>query len=237
MKIVAWPGLKEKGANPYTWLVYQPMTENGAQVVDFSFYKALPSAVDIFHVHWPEGIFWNRFSRSYPWIANLYAERLIRAISSVRRSGGAIVWTSHNLRPHEPLNATHERIWAHFFPRFRSMVDLVINLTAELEALVRAAYPDIEASRFAVISHPHYRTAYPKALALGEARAAIGVPGDDFVLCCAGSIRPSKGILEFAEVFISAKANDERLIIADECTDEDYQRAGFERSPSKVAEA
>ena len=155
----------------------------------------------------------------------------------MRRSGGAIVWTSHNLRPHEPLNATHERIWARFFPRFRSMVDLVINLTAESEALVRAAYPDIEGSRFAVISHPHYRTAYPKALALGEARAALGIPGDDFVLCCAGSIRPSKGILEFAEVFSSAKANNERLIIAGECTDEAYQLASFEQSPSEVAEA
>ena len=102
------------------------------------------------------------------------------------------------------------------------MVDLVINLTAKSETLVRAAYPDIEASRFAVIAHPHYRTAYPKALDLAEARAAIGVPSADFVLCCAGSIRPSKGILEFAEVFIAAKASDERLIIAGDCTDQDY---------------
>ena len=237
MKVVAWPGLKEKNVNPYTWLVYQPMESNGAKIIDFSFYKALPSAIDIFHVHWPEGIFWNRFSRSYPWLAKVYAERLLSAISGVRRAGGAIVWTSHNLQPHEPLNSTHERIWAYFFPQFRSMVDLVINLTAESEALVRASYPDLEASRFAIISHPHYRTAYPKAVAIQDARAAMGVPGDDFILCCVGGIRPSKGILELAEVFSVAKSGNERLMISGECTDEGYGtqlRAIAERSGGSI---
>jgi glycosyltransferase involved in cell wall biosynthesis len=222
INVVAWPGLKEKSENPYTWLVYQPMAAMGANVVDFSFYKPMPSCVDILHIHWPEGIFWNRFSRRYPWLARLYAERLTRAIFRVRRVGGAIVWTSHNLQPHEQLHPVHQRIWKDFFPRFRSMIDLVISLTPEAERMLREAYPDLEGKRRAVVPHPHYRSAYPKPMSVENARASLGIPLNDFVLCCIGSIRPSKGILEFAELYTRIAVSGERLIIAGACDDSDY---------------
>ena len=222
LNIVAWPGLKEKGANPYTWLVYQPMAAMGANVMDFSFYKPMPAAADVLHVHWPEGIFWNRFSRKFPWLGRVYAERLMTAISHVKRNGGILVWTSHNLQPHEPLHPVHERIWEDFFPRFRSLADLVICLTPEAERLLKDSYPDMENKRITVIPHPHYRTAYSPPLPMQDARGSLDIAQNDFVLCCAGGIRPSKGIAEFAECFAGIAGHDEKLIIAGACDDDDY---------------
>lgn len=222
INIAAWPGLKEKSVNPYTWLIYQPMAEMGANVTDFSFYKPMPRATDVLHVHWPEGMFWNRFSRQYPWLAQLYAGRLLTAMSGVKRRGGVIVWTAHNLQPHEPLHPVHQRIWTKFFPRFRSSADLVISLTSEAEQLLQQTYPDLQNKRITVIPHPHYRAAYPAPKPTAEARASLDIPPEDFVLCCVGAIRPSKGIAEFAEAYSRIAARGEKLLIAGACDDPDY---------------
>ena len=222
INIVAWPGLRAEDVNPYTRLIYRPMATLGGNVIDFSFYKPMRRTADVFHVHWPEGIFWNRFSRRYPWLARAYAERLLVAISGVRRRGGAAVWTSHNLTPHDSLHPVHDRIWKDFFPRFRSMIDLVINLTPEAERLLKITYPDLEGKRFAIVPHPHYRTAYPPPAPMQDARAALGVPVDDFMLSCIGNIRPNKGIAEFAGIFSRIAVPGERLMIAGLCDEHDY---------------
>jgi glycosyltransferase involved in cell wall biosynthesis len=222
LTIAGWPACAEKATNPYTWLVYEPMAAMGVRVFDFSFYKPLPRTTNVLHVHWPEGIFWNRFSRTLPWLAGFFAKRLLLAIAGVRARGGCLVWTAHNLQPHEVLHPVHARIWRTAFAQFRRQVDLVICLSPEAGRLLRQRYPDLDGKPLAIIPHPHYRTAYPRPVPLPEARARLGLPADSFVLGCLGGIRPSKGIADFAEAFARIAQHDELLLIAGACDAGEY---------------
>ncbi|NES71434.1 MAG: group 1 glycosyl transferase, partial [Okeania sp. SIO2D1] len=53
MKIIAWPAFKTKYKNPYNWLLYSQVVQQGVTVTEFSFSKLLRQYYDIFHLHWP----------------------------------------------------------------------------------------------------------------------------------------------------------------------------------------
>jgi glycosyltransferase involved in cell wall biosynthesis len=220
LKIVACPGLGGRANNPYTWLTHEPMSRlGGATVSEFSFYRPLPPETQILHVHWPERIFWGRVSRLHPLVSALFARRMLSAADAVRRRGGFLVWTAHNITPHEPFDKARNAIWQEYFPAFRSRVDLVVSLSSWAQQELIAAYPDLIGRRSVVIPHPHYRTAYPAPPAQAEARCACGLPEGKFILLAAGTVRPSKGIAELAGQFCQIARPDERLIIAGACGD------------------
>ncbi|MBT3069819.1 hypothetical protein KKP04_02920 [Rhodomicrobium sp. Az07] len=225
LRVVACPGLADRAVNPYTWLVHEPMTRRGCAVSEFSFYRACPADTDVLHIHWPERIFWGRVSRAHPRLSRLYAGRMLRQIDRVRSHGGIVVWTAHNIAPHEPLGESRERIWRAYMAAFCAKVDLVINLTAEAERRCHDAYPELAGAESVVIPHPHYRTAYPARVDTARARDALGIGASDFILAAVGAIRPGKGVLELAQAFLQVAREDERLVIAGACDDTAYLSA------------
>jgi beta-1,4-mannosyltransferase len=211
LNIVACPGLGGRANNPYTWLTHEPMSRlGGARVSEFSFYRSLPADAQILHVHWPERIFWGRVSGLHPLLSSLFARRMLSAADAIHRRGGFVVWTAHNILPHESFGAARDALWQTYFPAFRSRLDLVINLSAWAQKELIAAYPDLADRRRVVIPHPHYRTAYPAPPAPEEARRASGLPAGKFILLAAGMVRPSKGIAELAGLFAQVARPDER---------------------------
>jgi beta-1,4-mannosyltransferase len=218
LKIVACPGLRDRG-NPYTWLTHAPMRDYGGVIEEFSFYRSLPSDVDILHIHWPERVFWGRVSRLSPVLSAGYALRMLALMDTVKRRGGFVVWTAHNLTPHEPLGPAREAIWHRYFGKFRERVDLIISLSDWAEHELIAAYPDLADKRRAVIPHPHYRTSYPKPSPREEARAALGLTQERFVVLAAGTVTPSKGVVQLAEQFVRIARPDETFLIAGACGD------------------
>jgi beta-1,4-mannosyltransferase len=221
LKIVACPGLSDRANNPYTWLIHGPMRDRGGIITEFSFYRPLEAGADILHVHWPERIFWGRISRLHPMLSAAYARRMLAAMDRVRRGGGFVVWTAHNIAPHEPLGPARDATWRRYFDEFRRRVDLVISLSAWAERTLMATYPDLGDRRRAIIAHPHYRTAYPKPPSRSAARAALHLARNAFVVLATGNIRPSKGIAELAERFTRVARSDETLVIAGACDDHD----------------
>jgi hypothetical protein len=102
LNIVACPGLSDRANNPYTWLTHEPMSRlGGARISEFSFYRPLPADAQILHVHWPERIFWGRVSGVHPFLSSLFARRMLSAADAIHRRGGFVVWTAHNIMPHE----------------------------------------------------------------------------------------------------------------------------------------
>ncbi|MFT4078418.1 hypothetical protein [Rhodomicrobium lacus] len=225
MRIVACPGPADRAVNPYTWLIHEPMTGQGCAVTEFSFYRACPADTDVLHVHWPERIFWGRVSRAHPFLSRLYARRMLQQMDRVKSQGGIVVWTAHNIAPHEPLGEPRDRIWRNYMAAFCSKLDLVINLTAEAERRCLDAYPQLAPVDRIVIPHPHYRTAYPPRVDTARARDALGVGASDFILAAVGAIRPGKGILELARNFLQIARDDEKLLIAGACDDAAYLSA------------
>ncbi|MBJ7535374.1 hypothetical protein JDN40_14790 [Rhodomicrobium vannielii ATCC 17100] len=225
LRIVACPGLADRAVNPYTWLIHEPMTSRGCTVAEFSFYRACAADTDVLHIHWPERIFWGRISRIHPVLSRLYARRMLQQMDRVRARGGIVVWTAHNIAPHEPLGDSRERIWRAYMAAFCAKVDLVVNLTAEAERRCLDAYPQLARAKRIVIPHPHYRTAYPPRIDTARARDDLGVATTDFILAAVGAIRPGKGILELAQAFLRIARDDERLLIAGACDDAAYLSA------------
>ena len=220
LNIVACPGLGGRANNPYTWLTHEPMARlGGTRVSEFSFYRPLPADAQILHVHWPERIFWGRVSRLHPFLSATFARRMLSAADKIHRRGGFVVWTAHNIMPHESFGAARDALWQEYFPTFRSRVDLVISLSAWAQNELTAAYPDLLNRRRLVIPHPHYRTAYPAPPASEEARRACGLSPEKFMLLAAGTVRLSKGITELASLFAQVARRDELLVIAGACSD------------------
>lgn len=221
LRIVASPGLRDRANNPYTWLTHEPMLKLGGAITEFSFYRPIATDTQILHIHWPERIFWGRISQLHPLLSAVYSRRMLTAMDTVRRNGGFVVWTAHNIKPHESFGPARDRMWQQYFEAFRRRIDLVISLSAWAERELIAAYPDLRDKRRTVIPHPHYRTAYPKPPKRDDARAEVGLSPSAFVLLAAGTIRRSKGIVELAERFARIARRDETLLIAGACDDTD----------------
>ncbi len=224
IKIVACPGLGDRHNNPYTWLTHEPMLRLGGAVSEFSFYRSPAPDTDILHIHWPERIFWGRVSRLHPWLSEAYAQRMLAMMDRVRKRGGSVVWTAHNIAPHASLDAARRALWTRYIDAFLSRVDLIISLSQQADDELVKAYPRLLDTRRTTIAHPHYRTAYPPPLTRTEARARLDLPQQAYVLLAAGTIRPNKGIPTLAHSFAGVAQPDEVLLIAGSCDDEAERR-------------
>ena len=219
LRVLAWPGPSQSQSNPYTSLVYGEFEKAGLAITPYSIWKFHGSRADIFHIHWPEAILWGRLARHVPLTTELAARRVLNTMDVIRRNGGAVVWTAHNVSPHALSSQYHQRVWGRFFPEFRRKVDALIGLTSRSLDLICDAYPDLrQCSRF-VVPHPHYRTVYPAQPSPRDARAAIGLAQGRFVLAMIGTIRRGKGVTEAVQVFRKVRKENEVLFISGQCSD------------------
>lgn len=221
-KVLAWPGLGEKSVNPYTWLIYESMRRDGVEIIEFSPHDLRVPECDVFHIHWPERIFWGRPSKTHPMVSKILCNRVISAALRVKSRGGILAWTAHNIEPHGGLDPQRRAVWDRYFERLRAQADLVISMSDQANALLLAAYPDLASRASVTIPHPHYRGIYPPAVAQAAARQLLEIPVDAFVLCSLGGMRRNKGIFEMIEAFLPCARDDEYLIVAGRCNDNEY---------------
>ena len=219
MRVLAWPGPSRSQNNPYTALVYGEFEKAGVAIAPYSMWTLRGSRAGIFHVHWPEAILWGRLARYAPITMELAAHRVLGTMDAIRRSGGAVVWTAHNVSPHVLSSPYHARVWDRFFPKFRRKVDALIGLTSRSLDLLCDAYPDLRHCNRFVVPHPHYRTVYPTQPSPADARAAIGLAQDRFVLAMIGTIRRGKGVAQAVQIFRKIRKESEVLFIAGQCPD------------------
>lgn len=182
---VKFPG---KTTNPYI-ISLTEATSRGASPMYFSWRTALVGRFSILHVHWPEHLF-----RGSGWIRvpkALLGWALILRLLISRKS---VVWTVHNLSPHEQ-GGFFERVFLRCFQR---CVSHRIYLTdpGSLPA---------ESSRSSLIPHGHYRDwykTYPPAVPV-QSR---------YVFC--GLIRPYKGVESLVGAFRELSVGNETLVLA-----------------------
>ena len=217
MKILAWPAPSRSQANPYLSLVYSEFENEEVEIEPYSTWNARASRADVFHVHWPEAIFWGRIAQYLPVTTKFAAFHALHTMDVVRGRGGILVWTVHNIAPHDLTLRDHERAWDWFFPKFRTRVDALIGLSSRSLDLVCESYPELRSCSRSIVPHPHYRTVYPVPPSVVEARAALSLPQEGFVAAIIGAARRSKGIPSAIQVFRVARRQDERLLIAGHC--------------------
>ena len=209
MRVLTWPASTQANGNPYVDLLYDAMRAQGHEVDPLSS-EGLRGRPHVIHIHWPELLVRSDSPRSLV----VDAVRLLPQLALARERGTALVWTAHNLQPHE---RSHPRLMAAYFAGFMALVNLVIGLTARSREPLVTRHPLLARKPFVVVPHGHYRDAY--AAVGGDraaARAALGIDPARRTLLCLGYVRPYKNVPALVRAFVDASPAEAQLVIVGE---------------------
>jgi glycosyltransferase involved in cell wall biosynthesis len=191
--------------NPYLCTLSDRLERQGIEVHDFTFARAFCARYDVLHIHWPD---LHLHARSW-WRGVAKQARLAAVFILLRLRGTRIVWTVHNLKPHERHHSLPELLFPLWFPR---LCTHVIAMTSSGLAAAQEAYPPLRRKAAAVIPHGHYRDAYPRALSRAESRARLGLP-NRFTFLFLGNIRRYKNVPALIAAFGKLPQSDIQLLI------------------------
>lgn len=226
MRVLAWPAFRNRKDNPYNFLLYSHLQKLGVTVMDLGdvmrsprqLWRVFWQGVDILHIHWPE------YALSLPLSRMLLHGFTLFVFSLWHRSrGGKVVWTVHNLSPHEDRYPFLER---QFYRALAHVVDGLIFLTETSRSLFQRD----EKMRFfkhqpaTIIPHGHYLPVYPDRLSKGEARKLLNLPPDSKVILFFGALRPYKGVEELLVAAKDFSSEDFLFLIAGRPLSEDYKK-------------
>ena len=169
----------------------------------------------ILHIHWV-------FQFSLPWAPrSSWAQHVMEwwfglYLKTAGLLGFRIVWTAHDLLPHDPVFANDVRARNLLLSRVAEVIALSDATAAELRAL--------GAGRVSVIPFGPYSDPYPVTLTREEARASFGFVVNDLVVGLIGRLEEYKG----ADLLLTAVAQLPRtsrikVLLAGSCSDEAYQ--------------
>ncbi|MDG4763557.1 methyltransferase domain-containing protein [Solwaraspora sp. WMMD406] len=198
--------------NPYQAMLMSGLRDAGVQsfpVTDVLRTEAphLPSGpLDnyVLHVHWTDPIL--HPARSGEEAMARLAEFQQR-VAELRARGGRLVWTIHNVFPHEWKFPAAERALARFLA---DEADAVHVLSEETLAAVEPHYP-LDPDKVRVIRHSSYLGVYPNSVSRVAARERFGLEPDQHVVLFFGGIRPYKGVDVLLDSFAVAARRDARL--------------------------
>jgi beta-1,4-mannosyltransferase len=173
------------------------------------------SDVDYVHIHWPSQF----YDYSGRW-RSIYGFAIFLFILMLARWRGArLVWTVHNLYPHEPCIIPRLDIWARHLLVRAASIFFVFGRAAAAE--VAAEFPATR-DRIVVIDHGHFIGYYPSTIERQEARARLGLDDREGVFLFFGLCKPYKNLEGLIEAF-SRLREDATLVIAGNFQDPGYE--------------
>lgn len=202
MRVIQLPG-KAHATNPYNTLLCESIEAQDASVSEYS----LGATGDVVHVHWPE----YPLSRPSALHARLALLKMFVGLRWAKARGAKIVWTAHNLRPHERFYPALEK---RFYSAWNQLVDGVVCLSsASKEALIEQ-YPELNSKPIFVIRHGDYRPRISGQITSEAAREKLRIPKDSRVIGCLGAIRSYKNVPMLVRAFSAVAAPEDVLLIA-----------------------
>ncbi len=199
--------------NPYNRLLCDALTEQNVTIREYGLRQTALDPPQILHHHWPEiGLSFR--PRYLAWRRIL---SLLVVARMARRKGCRVIWTAHNLRPHERI---YPRFESWFYRQWTDLVDGIICLSDSSRRLLIERYPELEDRPIFVSPHGHYRPVLPRTLSRTEARAEWGWSPEDRVIANVGAIRPYKNIPGLIRVFRGNGESNLRLVVAGTCSDD-----------------
>jgi beta-1,4-mannosyltransferase len=186
LQVLMSPGPDKLTDNPSLLLLFSEVMRQDVKISPYHNKKSLLSRPDVIHIHFPEWLIrWNR-----TWIAPLDFVAVLGLLWLARRRGAVLVWTGHDLEPHE---LSRPRLWRAYNRFFISQVDLLISFSKGATSLLVERHPRLARVPAVVVPHGHYRdyyTAPPKAATLRQELKLDHRP----VFLCFGLIRPYKNL-------------------------------------------
>ncbi|HXG27143.1 MAG TPA: glycosyltransferase [Candidatus Binatia bacterium] len=219
--------------NPYQALLYGAAWEHGiapvrmfraAQLDELAALQrsGLPT---VLHLHWLHLVQRDAISDGD---ARSLGRAFLASLDAYRAEGGRVVWTVHNILPHE---TRYEAAEIALVNGVIERSDVVHVLTAGTPELVAPWY-SIPADKVLHVPHPSYRGAYADFVSRQDARHELGLGGDELVFLALGAIRPYKGLDELLDAWRESRpVGPARLVIAGDPAD----RPGIEELMERAA--
>jgi glycosyltransferase involved in cell wall biosynthesis len=197
--------------NPYQAMLYADLPAHDATVVPVDARKSIVprdsgGRLDhyVFHLHWTSPLLQ---SEPGPFGAELSLRRFRQRIEDFHDRGGRLVWTIHNVLPHECPNRAAEIDLCRFLA---ARADLVHVMGANTARIVAPLY-ELDPDRTVVIPHSSYLGVYPDVVSREEARLRLQLREHEIALLVLGGIRPYKGLSLLLDVFDELSRSDPRL--------------------------
>jgi beta-1,4-mannosyltransferase len=196
------PGPQDDLQNPYNQLLVDAVADSTVTET-FRWSAALFGRWDVLHIHWPEAILYGTSRPKKIAKAVLFVLVMARA-KLLRRP---LVWTVHNVSPHEPLDAIGRLAYA----AWASQVSARIHLSRETLILRRR-----HRAQDVVIPHG----IYPEPSTTGQLHSE---EAGGLRLLFFGAIRAYKRVPELVRAF-TATTDDWRLTVAGEPINEEIEQ-------------
>lgn len=229
MKILVFP----KDVNPYQDLLYSDITDSNITV---TYLKLLTSShtlgllslpfqiimyrlkgYNIFHLHW---LYTFQLTQTSKFFHNIFFKTffslyLLCFIAEIKFTGYKLVWTIHDITPHERLFIDDLFVTK----IISSMADICIVHTNHIARQLLKL--KISHKKIKVIPHGSYTIQYKNNIERAQARSKVGLKDNDFTYLFLGQIREYKGIPELLKSFkkIIKLKSFTKLVIAGKCSD------------------
>ena len=150
--------------------------------------------VEVLHLHWPE---WFGFDDP-----SVHAE----LIAQLAERGIPIVWTAHNLTPHDRRPEVYDLI----YQQWATAADAVIHHSEYGRARMLARYSFRPACRHETIVHGHFGDLWPAAhtMTRAEAEKRLGFEPTNIRIGLVGAPRDDKKVLEFLDAVTQCARED-----------------------------
>jgi beta-1,4-mannosyltransferase len=215
VKVLAFPAFKNKSSNPYNYLLYSGIENEGVEVHEFSFKRCLSLNYDLIHIHWPE-LYLNS---NYMIKAFIYSFMLVFCLFFAKLFGKKTIWTIHNLKPHHVKYKFLNKL---FWPCYLRFVDGVVSLSKANEKLFFDKFTFKQKINNVVIHHGLYDNYYENNVTQSDARKHLSIDEHKKVALFIGQVKTYKNVESLVNIFNEKLLSDEVLIIAGKFETQDY---------------
>lgn len=222
------------GPDSYTTCYYDALIKNGVRVIegDLSGRWLLANRrdVDYLHLNWPSFLYKNKSA-----IASLKKFlRFIVLLAFARFCGIRLLWTAHNLYPHDRNKiAGLDRLGR------KILVSLCYRIFAHGKSaalIVAREFPGVH-GKLVIIPHGNWIGYYKDECSRATARARLQIPSDQFVFLFLGLCKEYKNLEYLVNCFQNGPFGKATLWIAGRFQETEYYarvKAKIERQPQKI---
>jgi glycosyltransferase involved in cell wall biosynthesis len=214
-RVLAFPW----AGNIYTEQLYAEVEKQGVTVIEGTWTRRWLAetvrAHDVIHIHWPSFLYHEPRSQIRTYL------RLVKLAAHLRfakRRGATIVWTAHNLYPHEGGRDLAAHRWGR-----KIVIAFADRVIVHGKSAARALMDEfkIAPSRLRIGHHPHWIDCYANSVTAAESRARLNIGAEEFLYLHIGRCKPYKGLEALISAFRSTPP-PARLLIAGKFSSTDY---------------
>jgi glycosyltransferase involved in cell wall biosynthesis len=219
--VASFPGVLS--TNPYQRLLYAALEPHGLSVVsdtslDARWLWSRRKHICALHFHWPQS-YWRHERGPAPLrrpLSYLKIGLLGARLAFARVLGCRIVWTVHQVLPHELDDPRVDRLGARVLARLSSA--LIAHDLATVDSIRRELGP--KTPPIHVVAHGSYVGAYPAGRPRSVVRKELGIGDGEFVFLCFGDLRAYKDVDRLLRAFRDVRVPSCTLVVAGSVGDE-----------------